>query len=222
MATIEGPRVRARGGTPRQLVIFLHGYGADGHDLIDIGRQWQAWLPDAEFVAPHAPERCTQAPTGRQWFPLTSRTPEDMWRGVNAAAPVLDAFIDAETARLGLRPGAVALVGFSQGTMLALHVGLRRARAPAGILGYSGMVVGPDHLKTAERQGAPPPVLLVHGDADTVIPVDALFAAADALGQSDIPCQWHLAFGVGHGIDAGGLRQGGQFLAQCFGLRTPA
>ncbi|HEX4767401.1 MAG TPA: PHB depolymerase family esterase [Lichenihabitans sp.] len=224
-ATLDGPRVPARSGEARHLVVFLHGYGADGNDLIELGRQWQAWLPDAAFVAPHAPERCAQASTGRQWFSLTTRDDAERWTGVNKAAPGLDAFIDAELARHGIDDRRLALVGFSQGTMMALHVGLRRARPPAGILGYSGVLVGAEHLgEAAASPGTgrkPPPVLLVHGDADNVIPVEALFTSAESLGKAEVPTQWHLSFGVAHGIDQGGLKHGGQFLAQCFGLRTP-
>ena len=223
MTALDGPRLPPKSGVARQLVVFLHGYGADGNDLIEIGRQWQVWLPDAEFVAPHAPDRCTQSPSGRQWFPLSSRSQDERWSGVNSAAPTLDGFLDRELARLGLDDRRLVLVGFSQGTMMALHVGLRRPRAPGGILGYSGMLVGPEHLQALGRPGrAAPPILLVHGDADNVIPVDALFEASDALNQAEIPVQWHLSLGVAHGIDQAGLRHGGQFVAQCFGIRTPA
>ena len=142
-AELDGPRLSPRSGTARQLVIFLHGYGADGNDLIEIGRAWQPLLPDAAFVSPHAPEACGQAPVGRQWFALTFRDPNERWVGVNKAAPVLERFIDAELARHRLPPQALALVGFSQGTMMALHVGLRRAVAPAAIVGYSGLLVVP-------------------------------------------------------------------------------
>ena len=224
MPTLDGPRLPARSRHARQLVVFFHGYGADGNDLIELGRQWQAWLPDAEFVAPHAPDRCAQAPTGRQWFPLTSRGEDERWNGATKAAPGLDAFLDRELEKLGLEDRRLALVGFSQGTMMALHVGLRRRRAPAAILGYSGLLVGPERLaEISARKGEtrPPPILLVHGDADNVIPVEALFASADALGKADIPTQWHLSFGVAHGIDPGALKHGGQFLAQSFGMRTP-
>ena len=131
-AEIDGPRLAPRSGSARQLVVFLHGYGADGNDLIEIGRAWQPLLPQAAFVSPHAPEPCGQAPTGRQWFPLTFRDPNERWIGVNKAAPMLERFLDAELARHGLPASALALVGFSQGTMMALHVGLRRATPPAG------------------------------------------------------------------------------------------
>ena len=224
-ALLDGPRVAPKSGTARQLIVFLHGYGSDGNDLIELGRQWRAFLPDTAFVAPHAPEICAMSPSGRQWFGLTMRDPNERWLGVNKARPALDAFLDAERAKHGLDGSALALVGFSQGTMMALHAGLRRARAPACILGYSGTLVGPEHLAeaTARRaDGSPPPILLVHGDSDDVIPADALFVSSDDLAKADIPCQWHLSRGVGHGIDEAGLLHGGLFIAQNFGIRVDA
>jgi phospholipase/carboxylesterase len=223
MAEINGPRIEPKGGKAKQLVVLLHGYGADGNDLIEIGRQWRGMLPDAAFVAPHAPEPCGMSPMGRQWFALTMRDPDERWRGVIKARPVLDAFLDAELARLGLDESRLSLVGFSQGTMMALHVGLRRRRAPASILGYSGVLVGPEHLNEAvarDAGGAPPPILLVHGDQDQLIPFEALFESAEDLAKANIPCQWHLSLGVGHGIDNGGLRHGGLFIAKALGLKV--
>jgi len=221
--TINGPRIEAKSGKPKQLVVLLHGYGADGNDLIEIGRQWRALLPDAAFVAPHAPEPCAMSPMGRQWFALTMRDPDERWRGVVKARPVVDAFLDAELTKLGLTESQLALVGFSQGTMMALHIGLRRRRAPAAILGYSGVLVGSEHLAEATARdagGAPPPILLAHGDQDQLIPFDALFDSAEALAKANIPCQWHLSLGVGHGIDNGGLTHGGLFIAKSFGLKV--
>lgn len=219
-AALDGPRL-APHGRAKQLVVFLHGYGADGGDLIAIGQQWQSFLPDTAFVAPNAPEPCAQAPVGRQWFALTMRDEKELWPGVNGVQPALDAFLDAELARYGLGDDRLALVGFSQGTMLALHAGLRRARAPAAILGYSGLLVGPEHLATAKAKDSPPPILLAHGDQDEVIPVEAMFVAAEQLAEAGIPVQWHLAPGVGHGIDGGGLLHGALFLAKSFGLKPP-
>src|SRR6266436_7376631 len=151
MAELDGPRLEPRAAPARQLVVFLHGYGADGNDLIDIGRAWQALLPQTAFVSPHAPEPCGQAPVGRQWFPLTFRDPDERWRGVNAAAPALNRFLDAELARRKLPASALALVGFSQGTMMALHTGLRRATAPAAIVGYSGLLVVPSEASNLDK-----------------------------------------------------------------------
>lgn len=222
---LTGPRLAPRSGAPKQLVVFLHGYGADGRDLIDIGKQWQRILPEAAFVSPNAPEPCGMAPMGRQWFPLTMRDPAERWRGVNSAQPSLDAFLDAELAAAGLDDSKLALVGFSQGTMMALHAGLRRKRAPAAILGFSGVLVGPDHLSEAtarNAKGEPPPVLLIHGTADEVIPFEALFESSEQLAKADIPAQWHMSAGLGHGIDQAGLVHGGLFLAKAFGVRLPS
>lgn len=223
---LDGPRLEPLSGQPaRRLVVFLHGYGADGNDLIDIGRMWQAALPDAAFVSPHAPRPCGQAPVGREWFPLTFREPGERWRGVNAAAPGLDAFLDQELARHRLPGSALALVGFSQGTMMALHVGLRRAVRPAAIVGYSGILVLPDDggpeaaAAVAPEVRARPPVLLVHGSEDDLIPVQALLAAANGLAALEIPAEWHISYGIGHGIDEDGLRLGGEFLARRFAGR---
>ena len=222
MADLDGPRLAPRSGTAKQLVVFLHGYGADGNDLIDIGRAWAGPLPDAAFVSPHAPRPCGQAPSGREWFPLTMRDPGERWRGVTMAAPGLQTFLDAELARASLPPSALALVGFSQGTMIALHVGLRRAVMPAAIVGYSGLLALPDNADPATVAAeikSRPPVLLVHGDQDPLIPIDALFHAAQGLAALGVPVEWHISAGVGHGIDQEGLRHGGEFLARRFGRR---
>src|SRR5687768_16491708 len=128
---LDGPRIEPKSGASKQLVVFLHGYGADGNDLIEIGRAWRQLLPNAAFVSPKAPEACAGAPMGRQWFNLTFRDPNERWTGVNAAAPCLNDFLDAELQRPNLPASALALVGFSQGTMMALHVGLRRPSPPA-------------------------------------------------------------------------------------------
>jgi phospholipase/carboxylesterase len=216
-AEFDCPRLEPKStGPARQLILFLHGYGADGNDLIEIGRAWQNLLPDAAFVSPHAPELCGQAPAGRQWFPLTFRDPHERWSGVNAAGPALDAFLDTELTRRNLPGSALALVGFSQGTMMSLHVGLRRGIKPFAIVGYSGLFVlphdaAPDSIASEVR--SKPPILLIHGDQDDLIPAQALFHAANDLAALDIPAEWHLSIGIGHGIDPEGLRHGGEFLA---------
>ena len=226
MAALSGPRLEPKSRQTKQLVVFLHGYGADGNDLIELGQQWQSLLPDAAFVSPHAPERCAASPAGRQWFALSASAPEDprgaaeRWRGVQSARPGLDAFLDEELQRLGLDDSKLALVGFSQGSMMALHVGLRRRRAPAAIISFSGMLIGGEHLSEAtarNARGEPPPILLTHGDQDPVLPLEAMFIAANELATAEIPAQWHLSFGVGHGIDGDALRHAGLFLGKAFG-----
>jgi phospholipase/carboxylesterase len=219
-AEIDGPRLAPRSrGPARQLIVFLHGYGADGNDLIEIGRAWQPLMPDAAFVSPHAPRPCGQAPMGREWFPLTFRDPDERWLGVTTAAPVLHRFLDAELARHALPASALALVGFSQGTMMALHVGLRRTESLAAIVGYSGIFVLPDGgtpEAVASQITSRPPVLLLHGQQDDLIPVQALSQATKDLAALGVPVEWHIAANIGHGIDEEGLRQGGEFLARRF------
>jgi phospholipase/carboxylesterase len=224
-AALDGPRIPAAAGRTSQLVVFLHGYGADGADLIELGRQWRALMPEAAFVSPHAPERCAASPTGRQWFALSNRGPDDpagaaeRWNGAVKARGAIDAFLDTELKRLGLDESRLALVGFSQGSMMAMHLGLRRPRAPAAILAFSGLLIGPERLSEAmarDQRGAPPPILLIHGDQDPLIPFEAMFMAAEALAGASIPAQWHLSLGIGHGIDAAGLKHGGLFLAKAF------
>jgi phospholipase/carboxylesterase len=221
---LTGPRLPPRSrGAARQLVVLLHGYGADGNDLIEIGRAWQQLLPDAAFVSPHAPERCSQSPSGRQWFPLTFRDPNERWTGAIKVTPAIERFIADELKRNSLPAGALALVGFSQGTMLALHAGLRRATAPAAIVGYSGLFVLPNGAGPEAVAGeirSRPPVLLIHGDRDDLIPAQALFLSARYLAALDIPTEWHLSAGLGHGIDEEGLRHGGEFLAKQFAKRS--
>ena len=213
---LDGPRIApASGGQATSLVVFLHGYGADGNDLIDIGRAWAPVLPGTAFVSPHAPEPCGEAPVGRQWFPLASADPHLLRERVRSAAPALDAFLDAELAASGLSDDRLALVGFSQGTMMALHVGPRRPGRIAGIVGYSGLLAGPEDLQAEMRHR--PPVLLVHGAADPVIPVIALQAAADALGDAGLAVEWHVRPGLQHGIDQEGLALGAGFLRRVLG-----
>ena len=222
-AELTGPRLAPRSrGPARQLVIFLHGYGADGNDLIELGRAWQNLLPEAAFASPHAPEPCGQAPPGRQWFPLTFRDKNERWVGVNKAATALQHFIGEELKRNNLAGSALALVGFSQGSMMALHVGLRRAERPAAVVGYSGLFVLPDGAEPEAVAGdvkVRPPILLIHGDRDDLIPAQALFLSAQYLSALDIPTEWHLSAGLGHGIDQEGLRHGGEFLARRFGAK---
>lgn len=210
-----GPRLApAAGGAARQLVLLLHGYGADGNDLIDLGRHWGLVLPDAAFLSPHAPDRFP-GPFGRQWFPLDREDPDARRRGASAAAPWLDRLIDAELAALGIDASRLALMGFSQGAMMALHVGPRRAQRIAGILGYSGLLIAPERLAAEARHR--PPVLLVHGEADPVVPFEAMGQAESALKTAGFEVEAYPRPGLPHGIDGIGLALGGRFLKRVFG-----
>ncbi len=213
---LDGPRVLpASGGDAKQLVVLIHGYGADGNDLIALSQHLRGVLPDAAFVAPHAPEPCAANPYGgRQWFGLTMRDMQERWRGVQQAEPDLNAFLDAELAAMGLGDDALALVGFSQGTMMALHVGLRRPKTMAALVGFSGVLVEPTRLKADIT--ARPPVLLIHGEADDVIPVEAIHQASTALAGAGVSVEWHVRPGLPHGIDPEGLDIAGRFLHDAF------
>ena len=212
---LDGPRHGAAPGVARSLVVLLHGLGADGNDLISLAPLLAQRLPQAAFVSPHAPFPCDMAPFGRQWFSLQDRRPAAIQGGVRMAAPILDGFIDAELAHHGLADDRLALIGFSQGTMMALHVALRRAAAPACVLGYSGALIGAETL--ADELSSRPPTLLVHGEADEVVPVQALPAAVAALEANGVPVTWERRPGLGHGIDPEGLALGIRFLAEHLG-----
>lgn len=215
---LSGPSAKpAQGGAPKKIVVFLHGVGADGNDLIGLAPLFQKILPDAAFFSPNAPYPYDMAPFGYQWFSLKDFGPETRLKGSRAAAPVLDAYLDHLLALFGLDAEKMALVGFSQGTMMALHVGLRRARPVAGIVGYSGMLSGPELL--ADEIRSRPPVLLVHGDADQVLPVASLAAAEGALKKVQVPVEAHVRPGLAHGIDEEGIRLGLDFLGRVLGGR---
>ena len=210
---IDGPRLLpASGGPARQLVILLHGVGADGNDLFALAPQLAQVLLDAAFVSPHAPEPFDMAPTGRQWFSLIDRTPDSIVRGARKAASVLDAFIEAELVHHDLSDADLALVGFSQGTMMALYVALRRAQACAAIVGFSGALVDDD--RGLSGVAAKPPILLVHGDADEVVPVAAHYDAVTRLLAAGFSVESHIRPGLPHGIDGPGLDYCKAFLAK--------
>lgn len=209
---LDGPRLPpARGGKPDALIVLLHGYGSNGADLISLAPYWQKLLPGAAFVSPNAVEPVPQAPGGYQWFPISNLDPMLMEQGARTAAQSVDRFLDRELERQGLDESRLALVGFSQGTMMALHVGLRRAKAPAAVLGFSGVLVGGRRLK--DEMKAKPPVLLIHGDRDPTIPVAAMFDSAEALSAAGHGAQWHISYGIPHSIGPDGLDLGGSFLA---------
>ena len=220
MPPLSGPaRPPAAGGRPSRLVILLHGLGADGNDLIGLASYWASLLPTSEFLSPNAPFPCDMAPYGYQWFSAQDRSPEAVLAGVRAAAPSLDAFIDDALEKRGLDDGDLALVGFSQGTMMSLFVGLRRIKPVAGIVGFSGRLLAPDLLANELRSR--PRTLLVHGTDDPLVPYESLAVAEKALTAAGVPVETMTRPGIGHSIDEDGLRRGGSFLKDVLYGTTP-
>jgi phospholipase/carboxylesterase len=200
----------ASGSAPKQLVILLHGLGADGRDLLGLAPHFGRNLPDAVFVAPDAPYPCDMAPMGYQWFSLQDWTPASILRGVQKAAPILDAFITEQMEKNGVPAGKTALVGFSQGTMMSLYVGPRFPEKLAGILGYSGALVWEPDLDFTTLNKIP--VHLIHGNADMAVPLAAYYQAKMVLEQAAFPLSGGITHGLMHNIDEAGLRDGGTFL----------
>ena len=211
---LSGPTQKPlSGGRPKQLVVLLHGYGSDGNDLIGLAPHWAQMMPDAEFIAPHAPYPCEMAPFGHQWFSLSDDSPAARLAGVRAAAAQLNAFIDGALKARDLGDSQMAMVGFSQGTMMSLFTAPRRAVAPAAVVGYSGASL---------RHNLLPPVLLVHGDADPVVPYSELAWAQKALSELGVPVTVETRPRLTHSIDERGLMLGGRFLAKGLAVKAEA
>jgi phospholipase/carboxylesterase len=199
-------RRAARSGQPGALVIFLHGYGADGADLLGLADPLAPHLPNTVFIAPDAPEPCRNNPFGRQWFPipwLDGSSEAEAKAGMAQSIADLNAFLDARLAEEGVSADRLAVVGFSQGTMMALHVLPRRAAPVAGIVAFSGRLLDPDSL--AAEAVSKPPVLLVHGDEDPMVPFADMGIAGRALTAAGFETYGHVMKGTGHGIAPDGL-----------------
>lgn len=218
MSTLSGPRAAARSGTTKSLVILLHGYGADGNDLFGLAGPLSEHLPDTAFRSPNAPERSRVNPMGYQWFPIpwldgSSETERD--QSFRRSVGLLDDYLTESMREEGVAPAETALIGFSQGTMMSLYVAPRRAEPVACIVGFSGRLVANDDLKEAAT--ARPPVLLVHGDMDEMIPVAELSAAETALRAAGFDVTSHISRGIGHGIAPDGLTLALRFLQSHLG-----
>ena len=211
MKKLVGKTVNAPDGKAKHLIITVHGYGANADDLLGLASPIQSQFPDIAISAPNAPEKLDMVPGGYKWWDIEDRTPAIMYAGVSANADAMNAYIDEQMAEHGVDESNTVLLGFSQGTMLALHVGLRRKKQLAGIIGFSGALIEtptefPNHVQSR------PPVLLVHGQADQMVAWQATMAAADILNANDIAVNTVIVPHVTHTIDPVGFNEAMDFL----------
>lgn len=211
--SLTGPEIAPKSGNVKHVVIFLHGVGSNGDDLIELGHMVQDGLPDTQFLSPNGAQPFDQAPFGYQWFSLRERTQEKMLAGVRDAAPVVNAYIDEVKTRFGIEDNQIALVGFSQGTMTSLYVGLRRPKPLGAIVGFSGAMLGGEELVKNDT-----PVCLIHGEYDEVVPYAALAHAKAHLEKAGIAVETHARPNLGHSIDGPGLETAVKFLQKSFGM----
>lgn len=209
---LNGPRIEPESSEVEKLVILCHGYGSNGDDLIGLVPHLRRALPNAAYVSPNAPEMCYGAPNGYQWFPLSTLSKEERLDGTLKAAPTFDHFIDQELEKYGLENKDLILIGFSQGTMMCLHVGLRRTSDIGGIIGFSGAMTLPDKWK--DEITSKPPTILIHGDMDNVVPVGLMHEAFVALKEVGIEADSHVSPGITHSIGPDGMQKAMEFLAK--------
>ena len=215
MSTLKGPIVEPQTSEkPKQLVIFCHGYGADGNDLIGLSSYFQNILPNAIFMSPNAPQKCDLNPQGYQWFDFQSGDPALIWKGVLEAASILNSFIDEQLKKYNLSDDNLALIGFSQGTMMSLHVGLRREKPMKALIGFSGKLIGEELLK--DDLISKPPIYLIHGEQDPMVPHQETVNAAEVLKKYDVEVQKHISPNTPHSIAEDGLKIAIDFLSSKF------
>lgn len=208
---LTGPELAPKSGTAKKLVIFLHGYGSNGDDLIGLAPLMRDALPDVHFLSPNAPAPCGMGGPGYEWFQLMDRSAPARLKGTREAAPILDAYITQQRDRFGLTDADIALVGFSQGTMMALHVAPRRAEQMGGVVGFSGMLSG-----GADGIRSKPPICLIHGEWDDVVPFDAMAMAELSLKEAGLTVETHARPNLPHSIDPEGIEIANRFLQNAF------
>ncbi len=223
MTELTGGRRAAVSGTTKSVVVFLHGYGADGNDLLGLAEPLAQYLPDTVFLAPDAPEPCVNNPMGYQWFPipwLDGSSEADAEASMRRSVGLLNAYLDAVLESEGVEPAQLFLFGFSQGTMMSLHVAPRRDQPVAGIVGFSGRLLDPETLASEVKSRMP--ILLVHGDQDDMVPPASMTEAGNALTEAGFQVYAHIMKGTGHGIAPDGLSVALSFILDRLGVKPPA
>lgn len=216
MKKLDGPHITPASGKAKQMVIFLHGYGANGDDLLGIGEEWKEALPDTVFLGPHAPDICEASPYGYQWFSIREIDGKAFERDkmVEHVAPVLNAYIDEQLQKWGVPENKLAVVGFSQGAMMAMYTMPRRKAACAGVIGYSGILLDAAGLKGAGVVKMP--VLAIHGDADSIVPPKYLAGVQEGFSGAGFDVETIMRPNLAHGIDQFGLIRGVEFIKEVF------
>lgn len=216
MQKLDGPFIAPKSGKAKNLVIFLHGYGSNGDDLISLGEAWAPAMPDAAFVSPNAPAVCDAFAAGYQWFPIRAIDPAVFEREQQAAKvmPVLSNFIDEQLAKWGVDDSRLAVAGFSQGAMMAMYTMPRRSKPCAAVIGYSGMIIEPEGLKAPGIVKMP--ILAIHGDRDEVVPPEALNRIDAAFTAAGFEIEEIMRPTLAHGIDQFGMTRGMQFVQESF------
>lgn len=212
---LEGPTIPPLSGKAKQLVIFLHGYGSNGADLIDIGEQWAEELPDCAFVSPNAPDVCEQYAAGFQWFSIRAIDPQSFEREQSAqrALPALNAFIDAELEKWGVDESRLVVGGFSQGAMMAMYAMPRRKKPCAGVIGWSGMLIDAEGLKAPGIVKMP--ILAIHGDRDDVVPPSNLAKIDEGFMAAGFDVETMMRPGLTHNIDPMSIARSFEFTREC-------
>jgi phospholipase/carboxylesterase len=211
MQELLGPEIPQRiGSNPKQLIVFLHGYGSDGHDLISLAHEFAEILPEAYFLSPNAPDRCEMSSFGYQWFSLYERTEEVLFEQISQVSPLLENYLYKQLQRFNLTEDKLVLIGFSQGTMMSLHVSLRLKKACKAVIGFSGALIGAKFLN--EDNVVKPNILLVHGLQDDVVPVSASNIAKEVLEKLNVPVTLQTYSNLMHGINAEGIEVAKNFL----------
>lgn len=216
MKKLDGPHLAPRSGKAKQMVIFLHGYGANGDDLLSIGEEWADELPDAVFLSPNAPDVCEASPFGYQWFSIREIDNKAFEREkiIEQVAPVLSAYIDEQLQKWGVPENKLAVVGFSQGAMMTMYTMPRRKTACAGVIGYSGILL--DAAGLSKPGIVKMPVLAIHGDADGIVPPKYLPLVQEGFSAAGFDVETVMRPGLGHGIDQFGLIRGIEFIKEAF------